>query len=71
MGGGTVYFPPGEYLTGSFIMKESVTLYIEAGATILGSQNIDDYVSIHPEYEALRTNGKATQLIYAEKSNNI
>lgn len=43
-GGGMVYVPPGNYLTGTLILKSNVTLYLEAGATLLGSQNIHDYL---------------------------
>jgi hypothetical protein len=42
-GGGIVYLRPGIYLSGTIILKSNVTLYIEAGATILGSKNIGDY----------------------------
>lgn len=34
VGGGTVYFPPGTYLSGSIRLKSNITLYLEAGATI-------------------------------------
>lgn len=43
-GGGTVYVPPGTYLCGTVILKSNVTLYLEAGATLLGSKNIRDYL---------------------------
>src|ERR1700677_1158357 len=43
-GGGMIYVPPGNYLTGTVILKSNVTLYLEAGATLLGSQNIRDYL---------------------------
>jgi hypothetical protein len=43
-GGGMVYMPPGNYLTGTIILKSNVTLYLEAGATLLGSKNIRDYI---------------------------
>jgi polygalacturonase len=42
-GGGVVYVPPGIYLSGTVILKSNVTLYLEAGATLLGSKNLDDY----------------------------
>ncbi|MGA8109426.1 MAG: glycosyl hydrolase family 28 protein [Acidobacteriaceae bacterium] len=42
-GGGTVLVPPGTYLTGSIFVKSHTTLSIEAGATLLGSQNLADY----------------------------
>jgi hypothetical protein len=41
--GGLVYVPPGTYLCGMVILKSNVTLYLEAGATLLGSKNIRDY----------------------------
>lgn len=42
-GGGIVYLPPGNYLTGTVELKSHVTLEIDAGAAILGSENPDDY----------------------------
>jgi hypothetical protein len=41
--GGTVTFPAGTYLTGSIFVKSNVTLRIDKGVTLLGSQNIADY----------------------------
>lgn len=34
VGGGTVYFPPGVYLSASIQLKSNITLYLEAGSTI-------------------------------------
>lgn len=45
-GGGVVYFPPGEYLSGPVLLKSRVTLSLEAGATLLGSTNELDYKSV-------------------------
>jgi hypothetical protein len=42
-GGGMVYLPPGNYLSGTVVLKSNVTFYLEAGATLLGSKNISDY----------------------------
>jgi polygalacturonase len=41
--GGTVIVPPGTYLSGSIFVKTGVTFEIEKGATILGSQRLQDY----------------------------
>lgn len=41
--GGTVIVPPGTYLSGSLFVKTGVTLEIDKGATILGSQRLQDY----------------------------
>jgi hypothetical protein len=52
-GGGTVYVPPGTYLSGTVHLKSKVTLFLEAGATILGSRNLADYYSGDTFYAAL------------------
>lgn len=41
--GGSVIFPAGTYLTGSIFVKSGVTLRLNKGVTLLGSQNIEDY----------------------------
>lgn len=45
-GGGTVLFPPGVYRTGTIYLKSNLTIYIEAGATILGSRDMSDYQDV-------------------------
>jgi polygalacturonase len=42
-GGGTVYGPPGTFLVAGIELKSRVTLYLDAGCTLLGSASIDDY----------------------------
>ena len=42
-GGGTVYFPPGDYTSGSIQLKNNVTIWLEAGATLYASQEAEDY----------------------------
>ncbi len=42
-GGGTVLVPAGTYLSGTVQLQNNVTLWIDAGATILGSKNLSDY----------------------------
>jgi len=49
-GGGTVYLGPGAYLSGTVILESNVTLYLESGATLLGSTNLDDYDPRHLVY---------------------
>jgi len=43
LGGGTVQFPPGTYLTGGIHLKSNVTIRIEKGATVQGSDDYRDY----------------------------
>jgi hypothetical protein len=42
-GGGRLVFTPGNYVTGTVYIKSNVTLHLEAGANILGSNNPWDY----------------------------
>eukprot|EP00252_Welwitschia_mirabilis_P007137 TRINITY_DN1823_c0_g1_i1.p1 TRINITY_DN1823_c0_g1~~TRINITY_DN1823_c0_g1_i1.p1 ORF type:complete len:476 (-),score=83.04 TRINITY_DN1823_c0_g1_i1:193-1620(-) len=47
-GGAQLYVPAGKWLTGSFNLTSHLTLYLEAGAEILGSQDIKDWPVIDP-----------------------
>jgi polygalacturonase len=44
-GGGTVIIPRGTFITGTVVLKSNVTIYLEPGALLLGSKNLDDYLS--------------------------
>ncbi|RPJ21556.1 MAG: glycoside hydrolase family 28 protein [Chloroflexi bacterium] len=50
-GGGTVTLPAGQYLTGSLFLRNNITLQLEAGAVLLGSENPEDYPVIHSRWE--------------------
>jgi polygalacturonase len=52
-GGGTVYLPAGQYLTGSLFLRNNITLHLEAGAVILGSENSEDYPIIQSRWEGM------------------
>jgi polygalacturonase len=41
--GGTVTLRPGNYLTGSLLLKSGITFEIDEGVTLTGSQKLDDY----------------------------
>jgi hypothetical protein len=47
-GGGQVLVPPGRYLTGTVHLKSRVTLVIEAGATVVGSTDLEHYQHFTP-----------------------
>ena len=70
-GGGTLYFPSGTYLTGAIKMKSNITIELEAGATLLFSDNFDDYLP----YVEMRHEGimmkSFSPLIYAVDAENI
>lgn len=42
-GGGTVYLPPGDWLTGTVYLESNVTIQLDAGSKLLGSKNKTDY----------------------------
>ena len=42
-GGGTVLVPAGRFLTGAISLRSNITLHLEAGATLLGSNRPDDF----------------------------
>ena len=70
-GGGTLFFPAGTYLTGSIRLKSNITLELEAGATLLFSDNFDDYLPfVEVRHEGVMM--KSFQpLIYAVDAENI
>lgn len=70
-GGGTLFFPAGTYLTGSIHLKSNITLELEAGATLLFSDNFDDYLPfVEVRHEGVMM--KSFQpLIYAVDAENI
>src|SRR6184192_1313843 len=50
-GGGTVFVPAGQYVTGTLWMKSNVTIYLDAGATLLGSQDKDEFPEWTSDWE--------------------
>lgn len=68
--GGTLYFPNGKYLTGTLNIKSNVTIYLEPGAIIQGTDTIDD----HPPIRGV-TGGSSSYprraLLSPDKSRNI
>jgi polygalacturonase len=42
-GGGTVYFPPGTWLSGTVYLSSHVTVWLDAGCTLLGSKEKSHY----------------------------
>ncbi len=75
-GGGTVYFPPGSYLSGSIHLKSNIQLRIGAGATILGApQDMKAYDPAEPfEGKAYQDGGHTyfhNSLIWGENLTNV
>jgi polygalacturonase len=55
-GGGQVLLPPGKYLSGTVHLKSHVTLFLEAGAMLIGTANLDQYQ--HPTLPAFLPEAK-------------
>jgi len=70
-GGGTVYLPPGTFLSGTLYFRSGVTLRLDAGCTLMGSRNLDDYPVTIPQYRSYTDNYTEKSLIYGEKVERI
>lgn len=69
--GGTVYFPPGIYLTGTIFLTSSLRIHLERGAILLGSDRLEDYPETIPQLRSYTDNYTIRSVIYAEGQNNI
>lgn len=70
-GGGTLYFPAGKYLTGAIKLKSNITIELESGATLLFSDNFDDYLPfVEMRYEGVVMKS-FSPLLYATNEENI
>jgi polygalacturonase len=70
-GGGTVYLPPGTYLSGAITLKTGVTLRLDPACTLLGSTNLKDYPPTVQAFRSYTDNYTDKSLIYAEKAERI
>ena len=61
LGGGTVYVPPGVYLSGTLQLRTNVTLNLEGGAVLKGSSNVIDYM----------LNGRRVGLLFTQDAENV
>ncbi|MBD0725166.1 polygalacturonase [Flavobacterium sp. L1I52] len=70
-GGGTIFFPAGNYLTGPIKLKSNITIYLDAGALLKFSNNFDDYLPyVEMRYEGLMMK-TFSPLFYAKDAENI
>jgi polygalacturonase len=69
--GGTVYFPPGTFLSGTIYMKSNVTLRLDTGSTLLGSPSLKDYPPTVQAFRSYTDNYTDKSLIYGEKLKRI
>ncbi|MCI0478077.1 MAG: glycoside hydrolase family 28 protein [Anaerolineales bacterium] len=69
-GGGTVFVPAGQYVVGSIFLRDHITLHLDAGAVLLGSENPVDYPVIRARWEGVTQDTHAS-LIAGEGLKNI
>jgi len=50
-GGGTVVVPAGSYVSGALFLRSNITLFLDAGAALLGSEDPADYPVISSRWE--------------------
>ncbi|MEA3224607.1 MAG: glycoside hydrolase family 28 protein [Planctomycetota bacterium] len=70
-GGGTVYFAPGTFLSGTIYMKTGVALELDAGCTLLGSKDLKDYPPTVQAFRSYTDDYTDKSLIYAENAERI
>ncbi|MCD6596690.1 MAG: hypothetical protein J7L04_03330, partial [Bacteroidales bacterium] len=70
-GGGTVFFPPGTFLSGTLYLKDNVNIHLSKGATLLGSPVITDYPENNSDYHFYNSSVTKHSLIYGENLSNI
>lgn len=69
-GGGTVFVPAGKYLTGPVFLASNINLNLEAGATLLFSDNMEEYPVVTSRWEGVKRECFAS-LINADNCENV
>ncbi len=69
-GGGQVWVPPGQYLTGPVELRSNIDFHVERGATIVFSRNFADYPLVRTDYEGEEA-VRAISPIWGEELHNI
>jgi polygalacturonase len=74
-GGGTIYFPAGNYLSGSIHLKSNISLFIEQGATLIASSDSNDFdkpeQSVNDTYQDYGHSHWHNSFIWGEKIHDV
>jgi len=62
--------PPGKYVTGTIWLRSNITLHLEAGAALLGVQDVEAFPKWTPRWEGPRSTTRAA-LICGEELENV
>ncbi|WP_020531299.1 glycoside hydrolase family 28 protein [Flexithrix dorotheae] len=69
--GEKVYFPAGEFLTGTIILKSNVTIFLSRNTKILGHTDIEKYPLLDPGIRFYGEKKAKRSLFFAKNSENI
>jgi len=69
--GGVVELTRGTYLSGTIRLRSHVTLQVDAGATLLGSRDADDYPTLRPPVDNTQLAQCRRALVYAEGATDV
>ncbi|HLK62408.1 MAG TPA: glycoside hydrolase family 28 protein [Bryobacteraceae bacterium] len=61
-GGGTVFIPAGQYVSGAIELVSNLTLYIDAGAVIKFAANREEYPMVKSRFEGVETQAPAAMI---------
>lgn len=70
-GGGTVFFPAGQYVSGTIVLKDHVTLWLDNGSVLLASTDLADYPRHQIAYRSYTETYVNQALIFAEGAKSI
>lgn len=74
-GGGTIYFPAGNYLLGSIHLKSNICLFIDQGATLIASSDSTEFdrpePSVNDSYQDYGHSHWHNSFIWAEKIHDV
>jgi polygalacturonase len=75
VGGGTIYFPAGNYLSGSIHLRSNICLYLEQGATLIASSDSNDFdkpePSVNDTYQDYGHSHWHNSFIWAENIHDV
>jgi len=74
-GGGTIYFPSGNYLLGSVHLKSNISLFVDQGATLIASSDSNDFdkpeQSVNDKFQDYGHSHWHNSLIWGEKIHDV
>lgn len=71
LGGGQVRFPRGKYRAGTLHLRSNVSLLLEEGAVLRGSENLDDYLEPDGRSHFVSGTGSHRLFLYGDHVDNV